>query len=412
MSLPRSVLIVGANAAGVAALAGLRRNGFVGEITLIDADPEASCARPALSKEVLLSGVAYADIPLASPEVLKAGVTRIVAEAVSLNAEEMCVRLNTGAVVASEKIVLATGSTAVRPSLEGDASVETATLRSWDDAMRLKRLAGGARIVIMGGGVIGCEVAAALARNECTVTLLEAQPRLLARAFAGPVGAHARRALETVGVDVRLRASAQEIRQGAVLLAGGDAVAADLVLFGVGARPRTALAAGAGLDCDGAICVSARGETSSEGIYAAGDVALGPFGWKGAMERHESQTAAQEQGFACASAIMGKGDHTWMPYVWSDQGDSHYAQIGWRPAGAASLERETASGAPILFHCDNDELAGATLIGSGRDLGAVRRLIGAPLETLAGLTDPGISLRDLAKTARAARGKGVAHALA
>lgn len=404
---PDSVTIVGANAAGLSAAATLRASGYEGVVRIVDLDAHACCERPRLSKGALVEALAYDDAPVLPLEFLDSCELLLGERVLEIRPAENALITDRRRIERAGTIVLAPGSEPLRPRFANDGSLPALTLRSWHDALALRSLiASATQLLIVGGGVIGCEVAATAAAGGVRVTLIEREDRLMKRAFDPSVGDAAMENLRRSGVRVVTETSLVEVTGGTVRLSGGESLALDGIVFGVGARPRTGLAEAAGLACRDGIEVDAAGATALPGVYAAGDVARGPFGWQGARLRHESQTAALEQGAACAAAILGREPRRWLPYVWSDQGAHTYTQIGWRPPGALAVRRRLrgesdAPHAALVFQVHRRRIAGVSAVDAGRELGAARRLIGRPAPPLDDLANPAVGLRTLAASARA-----------
>lgn len=398
------IVIVGGNAAGMSVLSGLRRFGFGGEVTVVEPDPEPPYERPALSKRVLFDDVSASDIPLVDPSLLEDQTVRVKDEVIGIDLDAKRLMLLTGVTIPYDTLVLATGAKAIAPKIDSDGSVSSLTLRTWSDAIALKEMIAQDAIAVIGGGVIGCEAAVAAKQAGADVTLIEAEGQLMARAFDEAIGDHARDTLLALGVKIHFNSYLTALTNKQAVISPSGKFDVQHALFGVGAKPNTLIAEQAGLECDNGVLVDTEGRTSDTHVFAVGDVACGPFGWQGRFQRHESQTAAQDQGIACAAAIVSQSPQHWVPYVWSDQGETHYAQIGWRPDGSARAIRapDDGSGSSVILHFSDEKLAGASLINAGRELSALRRLIGAPLKQLPDITDPKVSLRELVRQLRKA----------
>lgn len=395
-SAMKRVAVIGANAAGTAAITCLRRLGYDGVVDLFDADEYGNYERPSFSKRVLLSTVEPSTLALSSVDALGPKTNIHHKRIAHLDSNRLVLSCTDGEKWNADAILIATGSSAADFNIPTDGSIPLYTLRTWTDALHLSKAIVGARILIIGGGVIGCEVAAATASRSKHTHLVEISDQLMARAFDHRIGRDALPFLRALGIKITLSARLIEIADGAAVLSDGTRVEYDLVLAGVGSTPNIELAEESGIDCDAGILVDGRQGTSAPNIFAAGDVAEGPFGWNGTMTRHEAQISAQNQGEAAAHAMIGKSYPPWTPFFWSDQADRHYAQIGWRPETSVTETRTTGDG-QLLFHHSEDRLAGATAINAQKDLPAVRRLICASLDQLDGLNDPDIPLREIVR---------------
>lgn len=387
----RNVVVVGAGQAGVQVAESLRGKGFDGWIILLGAEPYGPYHRPPLSKDWLTGRMEAAQLVLRAPEaLLRKGIElRVGAQVVALRPDRRELELAGGEVVTYDGLALATGARPRRLQLPGADADGVVVLRSRDDATRvaagLDRCArGGLPLVVIGGGFIGLEVAAAARSRGVPVTVLESQQRLLARALGPPLsdwyaGLHAGN-----GVEVVLGAGVEEITvDGAaatgVRLADGRTLPAGLVLLGVGAEPDDALARAAGLDCDRGIVVDLCARTGRSGIVAAGDctVTRRP---DGTLRRLESVQNAVEQGKAAAAALLGH-DRPFdaVPWFWSQQYDVKLQLAGlahdavrWELHGDLAAESFSLSG----FR--GSELVAVQSVNDPRGHLAARRLLQAP----------------------------------
>lgn len=337
---PHQIVVVGAGQAGVQVAEALRGLGFDGTITLIGAEPHPPYHRPPLSKDWLLGTMEAAQLAVRTPEALARKeidlITGTGVVQLDLPAGRVC--LADGTAREFDGLALATGAHPRRLPLPGAEATGVTVLRSRDEATTvaegLDRCGrDGLPLVVIGGGFVGLEVAAAARARGVGVTVLEAQPRLLARALAEPLSTwyadrHARH-----GVEVVLGAAVEEITtDGAVAtgvrLSGGRQLPAGLVLLGVGAEPDDALARSAGLDCDRGIIVDPCGRTSHPGVVAAGDCTA-TRQLDGSLLRLESVQNAVEQGKAAAAALLGLGrPFEAVPWFWSRQYDVNLQLAG------------------------------------------------------------------------------------
>ena len=389
------MVIVGAGEAGVRAAFALREAGHEGPVTLLSGEDALPYERPPLSKEgagarPIRPGAAYAE----------AGIDlRLGAFTKSIDAEGRAVEVD-GERLPFDALLLATGARArAIPALDGCLTLRT----DRDAAAILSRLSPGARLGVIGGGFIGLELAALARARGAEVTVVEAAPRLMARAVPAAIAERVAARHRAEGVDLRLGAAVAHADASSITLATGETLSFDCVVAGVGAAPETALAEDAGIDCEDGILVDARFETSAPGIFAAGDCCR--FPWRGARVRLESWRAAQDMGAHAARAMLGARDpyarHAWF---WSDQYDLGLQVAGlWDPAGEA-IARD-GDGSLVLFQRDVDgRLAAAAGVGPGqsvaKDIKLAERLIerGARIEAGA-LADPDTNLKRLLKAA-------------
>lgn len=404
--MARRIVIVGAGQAGRRTAEALRALDAEAEILLLGEEPHPPYDRPPLSKAVLLGeSPGNALFVRATPDfyaehriALRTGV-RVVA------IEPGARRVVTGAgeAIAYDHLVLATGARARRLAVPGAEDPRVLLLRTLDDAEALRaRLLGRPRLAVVGGGLIGLEVAASARRLGCAVTVLEALDRLMARSVPPAISDMAAALHRRHGVVLHLGCALREIRPGPgglILDAGEVRVEADLVVAGIGAAPDTALAEAAGIAVANGILTDGQGRTSLPGIYAAGEVARFPHPFFGRAVRLESWQVAQNQPAAVARAICGQaGDYDEIPWHWTDQFEWNLQVLG-EPDPALELILRPAEGGARLtaIALDREGRArGAVLINNGREATPCRRLIagGKPLDA-ALLRDPGVPLRQL-----------------
>lgn len=327
-----AVVVVGASLAGLRAVQALRHGGFEGRITLVGEEHHPPYERPPLSKQVLAGTWPPERTALIEAEELGSlGVDlRLGYRAESFDAAARRVVLDDGAVLEADGVVLATGARPRRLGLGGgDGLVHV--LRTLEDAARLRarieEVGPGCRVVVVGAGFIGSEVAATCSGLGCTVTVLEALPTPLAPALGEQVGAALGRLHVAHGVDLRTSVAVESVRPGpaaAVVLASGEVVPADVVVVGVGVIPSTEWLAGSGLDvADGVRCDEAL--FAADGVVAAGDVAR--WRWRHHDEHEEVriehwEVAAQMGAAAARSLLAGRAAAAAfdpVPYFWSDQ---------------------------------------------------------------------------------------------
>lgn len=337
------IVVVGASLAGLWACESLRGGGYTGTITLVGAESHHPYDRPPLSKALLKGDLEPDRIVLRKPEELdKLRLDlRLGVAAAALDVASRTVTLDSGEQVAAVGVVVATGS-APRP-LPGQPELDGVTmLRTLDDSLALRRrLADHPRVVVIGAGFIGLEVAASAAQSGCAVTVLEGAPAPLMRGLGAEMGEVVARVHARHGVDVRCGVQVDAIegadgRVTGVRLGSGDLVAADVVVVGIGVSPATEWLVDSGLELrDGIVCNDAL--RAAPGIYAAGDCARwvnNLFGDAGEEMRVEHWSNAAEQGSAAAKNLLAElaGEATTpyapVPFFWSDQFDSRIQYVG------------------------------------------------------------------------------------
>ena len=341
MTIPGEVLVVGASASGLATVETLRRKGYQGRITVLGDEPHAPYDRPPLSKQVLSGSWEPDRTQLRAPDLLDdLGVTFMLGEsAVALDVGERTVRTESGRTLRADAVVIATGARPrTLPGQDGLSGVHA--LRTLDDSLGLrKELAPGVRLVVVGEGVLGAEIAATASALGADVTMTGPQAAPMA-AQVGPLVADLLAQLHT-GHGVRLRLGTGVVGFGhdagrvtGVRVGTGETLPADLVVVAVGAIPSTGWLTGSGLRLDNGVVCDSRCR-AADGIYAAGDVARWHHDWLGSLVRLENRTNATEQAAAVAGAILGDdAPYTPVPYFWSDQYDVKIQVHGFLPAGA------------------------------------------------------------------------------
>lgn len=384
MSAPGTMLIVGAGQAGAWAARTLRESGHAGRIVLCGAERHAPYERPPLSKGLItgVSGVADSEV-LGLAEMEDRAIEFLPSlEAVKIDPASRVVLFGDGRQISYEKLLLATGGSPCRPRLPGLDSPRVHTLRTLDDALALRRaFAKAPRTVIIGGGWIGLETAATACSLGCSVSVIEASPRLCGRSLMSPVSEWLLERHEAAGVCVRLGHGVTALNDDAdgirVRLDDGSVIVADLVLVGVGMQPNDALAREAGLDCGQGVRVDAACRTSDPHIYAAGDVAVLAHPRAPQGLRLESWQNAQDQGVAAARAMLGQTvAYMPVPLLWSEQYE-HMIQIAGFPNLAQhTVWRATPGGGRLYLGVDTSGVTVAAVgIDAGRDFRAARKSV-------------------------------------
>ncbi|MCA8243822.1 NAD(P)/FAD-dependent oxidoreductase [Burkholderia sp. AU32262] len=381
MSHDRVMAIVGAGHAGGRAAQVLRASGWRGRIVLIGAEPHPPYERPPLSKGVLTGDRSAAQCRLRDAEAWAADrIERVVATVERIDPHAREVRVAGGHVFGYDALLLATGGRARRLAVPGAALDGVVALRTLDDAAALgARLVPDARIVLVGGGFIGLEVAASARQRGCRVTVLDAAPRLLGRAVPEAIATRVHALHDEQGVAIRLNRKPVAIERTsggalAVVLDDGDTLLADTVVAGIGIEPADELARDAGLAVERGVVVNAQLETSARGIYAAGDVAVFPSALSGLPIRQETWHGADTQAHVVARNMLGAGEpYRDIPWFWSDQYDAQLQVAGEPALGVQSVARVLGDDAEIHFHFD----ALARLVaasGFGRAAGFVKEM--------------------------------------
>lgn len=396
----RRVVIVGGGQAGGRVALSLREGGFQGDITLVAAEPHLPHERPPLSKD-LLTGLSQPEGAYLADAAALAGLNITVITATSATAidpDARQVSLGDGRRLAYDDLVLATGSRPRQLTMNNDAGNGGAgavpVLRSMADALALRdRLRPGATLAVVGGGVIGLELASSALARGVRPVIIEAADRVMARQI-GPAaseflqGLH-RDAGSTLHLGRALRGLQQDGDGFLMTLDDGTEIRADCAVAAIGVIPDTALAEAAGLACDDGILIDARGQTSRPGIWAAGDVARGPVPWSDRPERQESWRNAENQARRVAASILGHDDvaEDPVPGFWSDQ-------LGHRLQAEGSCQgdeivRPSADGGFAAFHVQDRRLVGCVVLDNPKLAALARRAIGRGVEVdPAALADP------------------------
>ena len=363
------MVIVGAGHCGGRAALALRTAGWQAAIHLVGDEPHHPYERPPLSKDLLTGDkTAEACAILSDADLLNARITRHVARVTSIDANARSLTLSNGQTLAYQSLLLATGGKVRTLHIPGGDLPEVMTLRNLDDAAALaQRLTPGQRLLVVGGGFIGLEVAASARKLGCEVTLVEGAPRLMGRAVPEPVAERALALHRERGVRVMLGVGPQSIVRTAtgvrMDLADGSSIEADTILVGIGIEPDLALPQTAGLAVGRGVLVNAQLQSSVPGIFAAGDVAEFPSVLSGQLVRQETWHNAETQA-AIAAQNMLQGElssYTSLPWFWSDQYD-HQLQVMGEPALAATSVTRTLddAGGMVIFYLDaHNRLVGA-----------------------------------------------------
>ncbi|SDR09338.1 3-phenylpropionate/trans-cinnamate dioxygenase ferredoxin reductase subunit [Thermostaphylospora chromogena] len=388
-------MVVGAGLAGVRSVEALRARGFDGTITLIGEEPHRPYDRPPLSKAVLAGELdsTFVDTDLDAlrvsfrPGVLGKGLRPGVVE-------------TTEGEIPYDGLVIATGAVPVKLIGDGPQHV----LRTIDDALRLRELfQPGAKVVIVGAGWIGAEVATAARRAGCDVVVLEAGEAPLAVAVGAEVGRFTTPWYEEAGVELRLSTRVAVVEQGRLRLADGSSIDADVVVTGIGVRPAVSWLAGSGLKLSDGVVTDEHLRTNLPNVVAVGDCAAWwsrRYGRRMRVEHWDTALGAPE---VAAATILGEDAvYDPVPYFWSEQFGRMVQYAGHHPVA----ERWVTRGDPrrdakwsVCWLTGDDRLAAILTVDRPKDLVQGRRLVeGGQRLDVERLMDPGSTLRDCAIT--------------
>jgi NADPH-dependent 2,4-dienoyl-CoA reductase/sulfur reductase-like enzyme len=383
----RRIVVVGASLAGLRAAEELRARGFDGTVTVIGDEPHRPYDRPPLSKQVLAGTWSLDRLDLA---VTAAGGLdgldldwRLGVRATGLDVDGRAVVLDGGERIGFDGLVIATGAAPRRlPGTDHLPGVHT--LRTLDDclAVRADLDAGAHRVVVVGAGFIGSEVAATCRARGCEVTILEALPVPLGRALGDEMGTVMGELHRDHGVDLRLGVGVAGIEGGErverVRLADGSTVEADLVVVGIGVTPNTAWLEGSGLALDDGVVCDATTLVAPD-IVAAGDVARWPSHRFGELMRVEHWDNAITMGEHAARRLLDDDTPAYdpVPWFWSDQYDRK-VQLAGRSSGADEVrvvDGSTAERRFVALYRRGDRLAGVLAMNRPRLLVGFRALV-------------------------------------
>ncbi|WP_321842815.1 NAD(P)/FAD-dependent oxidoreductase [Paraburkholderia bannensis] len=382
VAAPKTVVVIGGGQAAGWVVKTLRQEGYAGRLVMIADETHLPYERPPLSKAVLAGEADIETVRITKPDEFAALDIEAWQPdcATAIDRANRTVTTRSGREVKYDRLVIATGGAARKLPASVAKSAHVTYLRTLDEAMALgERLRRSQRVLVVGGGWIGLEVAATARKLGVAATVIEGAPRLCARSLPNEVSQFLLDLHSANGVDIRLNAqlvSLDDHGDGVrATFADGSTLDADFAVAGIGLAPHTAIAEAAGLDVQDGIVVDEFGQTSDNDIFACGDVANHPNAWLKRRVRLESWANAQNQAIAAAKAVLGvKTPYAEIPWFWSDQYDVNLQILGEIPAGATpalrgSLEDKRAT----LFFVEDGHLRGVIAINSARDLKLARK---------------------------------------
>ncbi|MEV5835461.1 FAD-dependent oxidoreductase [Nocardia sp. NPDC052112] len=404
-----TIVIVGAGHAGSELAVALRQNGFRGRVVLVGAEPHLPYQRPPLSKAFIHNKIDETALPIrAAHAYLNLDIeVELDTFAVEIDRRSRIVVLSEGRRLRYDKLALTTGGKPRRLRF-GTENVTGQSLHTLDEAISLRRtLEPGVRILVIGGGFVGLEVAAAATEMGAAVTVVEGQPRVLSRTCSPVMSAFAEREHRSRDVDLRTGVSvtaAERHKDGLrAVLSDGNIIEADIVLTGVGITPNDALAVDAGLLCNDGILVDAMARTNDPNIVAAGDCTRQRHGF---LERHvrlESVQNATDQARIAARTLCGQPTQRFLPpWFWSDQYDHKLQMVGLPDAGDTAVVRgDPSTNSFSVLYRRNATVTALHAVNRPKDFIAGKALVTARATvTHADAARDDISLTELAKQYR------------
>ena len=398
---PESIVIVGAGLAGAKAAEALRERGYDGPVALLGDEAELPYERPPLSKGYLAGKAAFDDAvvhPAAWYDEQRIDL-RLGAHVTAIDRDRREVELAGGERMPYGALLLATGAEPRRLPIPGADTALTLRTRADSDAIRAT-FGEGRRLVLIGAGWIGLEVAAAARTAGTDVTVLEAAELPLLAVLGEQMATVFADLHREHGVDLRLGASVAAIEADGVRLADGSLVPADAVVVGVGVRPRTELAEAAGLEVDNGVLVDAQLRTSDPTIFAVGDIANQDHPVLGRRIRVEHWAAALNQGPAAAAAMLGGTEpYGALPYFFSDQYDLGMEYVGHATPGSYTqvvVRGDTKTREFVAFWLDDaDRIRAAMNVNVWDVVDELKPLIvnGTPMDP-AKLADPDVAFTE------------------
>jgi len=381
----KGVVIAGAGQAGFQLAFSLRTSGYDAPITIIGGESWLPYQRPPLSK-AFLQGKHDIESTTLRPETfyIDHRIDVLLGHNIAaIDRNRCCVHLPSGHEVSYGALVLATGARNRVLQLPGADLDGVCYLRTRDEAVELaNRLESAHRIIIIGGGFVGLELAATAATLGKSVLVVETQSRLMARSVAPVMSEFFRELHHRHGVEILLATNTREIlgrdgRVSGVMLTDGDVHPADLVLIGVGVIPNSDIAVDAGLPVTNGIIVDEQLRTADPKIYAIGDCALHPNPHAGGLVRLESVQNAVDQARCVADALTGKPHaYTAVPWFWTEQFEAKLQMVGLsRDCDQVETRGDPATGKFSVYYAKEDRVVAVDSVNRPADHIAGRKLL-------------------------------------
>ena len=407
--MTETYVVVGASLAGARAVETLRKEGFDGRVVLVGAEHHVPYDRPPLSKEVMLGRKAPGELVIHPPDFYSENNVELLlgVRATKIDAHGRRVELDHGRAITADKVLLCTGTTPRRPVIPGLHLEGVHFLRTVEDSLAIRdALVNGVSLVIVGGGLIGIELAASARALGNEVTVLERDSGLMRRVLGTQIGDRLSRMHTEQGVQICTDTEVTRIegdrRVRRVHTSHGAVIDADVVVIGVGVLPATEIVDGSNIAVDNGIRVDTFCETSVSGVYAAGDVANQPLDAGGARIRLEHWQNAQNQGIAAARSMLGHREpYREVPWFWSDQGETNIQAAGHlTPSDDIVWRGDPESLEFTAFHLRDGVLTGVVGVNRRRDVRMAMAHIDKKICPEPGaLADPAVDLRTIGDTA-------------
>ena len=408
MASSETNVVIGGGQAGGRAIQAMRRAGFAGEIVLIGDEKHLPYERPPLSKDFLLKGSA-AKMPSVFDQAYSDEnrvALRLGVAATAIDRAAGKITLSDGGTQSYDRLLLATGARLRRLALPGADRPNVLYLRTVEESLAIESyLKPDASILVIGGGFIGLEVAAAAKVRGARVTVLEAAPTLLGRMAVPALSAHVLRYHRGLGIDIKLETFVLEIeadaeRVRAVKLSNGERLETDLIVVGIGIDPESKLASEAGLAVENGVITDQHAATSDPAIWAAGDCTRHFNPRYGRQIRLESWQNAQMQAEVAGKNMAGdKAVYDAVSWIWSDQHELNLQVAGVPDKVSDTVVRgDLEKGEFALFQYDGDRLVGGITVNLAREMPIIRRMLAADkIFPKAQVADSAVKLRDLLK---------------
>ena len=399
-----TTIIAGAGHAGGQTAISLRQAGYEGRIVVCGAEPVPPYQRPPLSKKYLSGELQLARVFLRPESFYSANDIELrLGKAVrKIDPARRTTVLEGGESLAYTELVIATGSRPRRLESPGATLGNILYLRSLEDADTIRNaLVAGRKLVVVGGGYIGLEIAATAKGLGLEVCVIEAADRILGRVTAPEMSAYYTRAHRSRGVDVRLSTAITSFEGNGTVRAvvcAGETIPADVVVVGIGIVPEADLAAAAGIRCDDGIVVDERCATSADHVYAVGDCTRHPNPILGRTLRLESVQNALEQARTAASNIAGTpSTYEQVPWFWSDQFDLKLQMVGMSQGYDTIVQRGSMDADDFaMFYLREGVLIAVDAVNRPREFMACRKLVPQrPSIAPARLADESIPMQEM-----------------